>query len=104
MLLQDPYFRTTREVAPALGYKKPALIESVFFPALQGDEGKMSASVANSAIFVSDSQKDIANKINKCVLSQMWCTCWAFECSLLLLLHGHLATCAGIGAVVCRLL
>ena len=32
---QDPYFRMTRDVAPRLGYSKPALIESSFFPALQ---------------------------------------------------------------------
>ncbi|KAL5061489.1 hypothetical protein RYX36_023226 [Vicia faba] len=32
---QDPYFRMTRDVAPKLGYHKPALIESLFFPALQ---------------------------------------------------------------------
>jgi tryptophanyl-tRNA synthetase len=32
---QDPYFRMTRDVAPRLGYSKPALIESTFFPALQ---------------------------------------------------------------------
>ena len=32
---QDPYFRMTRDVAPKLGYFKPALIESSFFPALQ---------------------------------------------------------------------
>jgi len=33
--LQDPYFRMTRDVAPKIGYNKPALIESSFFPALQ---------------------------------------------------------------------
>ena len=32
---QDPYFRMTRDVAPRLGHKKTALIESRFFPALQ---------------------------------------------------------------------
>ncbi|MQL99666.1 hypothetical protein Taro_032390, partial [Colocasia esculenta] len=31
----DPYFRMTRDVAPRIGYQKPALIESSFFPALQ---------------------------------------------------------------------
>ncbi|KAF9612515.1 hypothetical protein IFM89_000437 [Coptis chinensis] len=34
---QDPYFRMTRDVAPRIGYDKPALIESLFFPALQVD-------------------------------------------------------------------
>ncbi|GKV33220.1 hypothetical protein SLEP1_g41750 [Rubroshorea leprosula] len=62
---QDPYFRMTRDVAPRIGYHKPALIESSFFPALQGESGKMSASDPNSAIYVTDSAKDIKNKINK---------------------------------------
>ena len=67
--VQDPYFRLTREHAETLGFKKPALIESQFFPALQGDDGKMSASISTSAIFVSDSAKEIKDKINKCAPS-----------------------------------
>ncbi|XP_022861190.1 tryptophan--tRNA ligase, cytoplasmic-like [Olea europaea var. sylvestris] len=66
---QDPYFRMTRDVAPRIGYHKPALIESSFFPALQGETGKMSASDPNSAIYVTDSGKDIKNKINKYAFS-----------------------------------
>ncbi|XP_050372620.1 tryptophan--tRNA ligase, cytoplasmic [Argentina anserina] len=66
---QDPYFRMTRDVAPRLGYNKPALIESLFFPALQGETGKMSASDPNSAIYVTDSAKDIKSKINKFAFS-----------------------------------
>ncbi|XP_027334406.1 tryptophan--tRNA ligase, cytoplasmic [Abrus precatorius] len=66
---QDPYFRMTRDVAPRLGYHKPALIESLFFPALQGEAGKMSASDPNSAIYVTDSAKDIKNKVNKYAFS-----------------------------------
>ncbi|XAR57526.1 Tryptophan--tRNA ligase [Bertholletia excelsa] len=66
---QDPYFRMTRDVAPRLGYNKPALIESSFFPALQGETGKMSASDPNSAIYVTDSWKDIKNKVNKYAFS-----------------------------------
>ncbi|KFK33947.1 hypothetical protein AALP_AA5G082500 [Arabis alpina] len=62
---QDPYFRMTRDVAPKLGYSKPALIESSFFPALQGNNKKMSASDPNSAIYVTDTAEDIKNKINK---------------------------------------
>ncbi|XP_010512957.1 PREDICTED: tryptophan--tRNA ligase, cytoplasmic-like [Camelina sativa] len=62
---QDPYFRMTRDVAPRLGYSKPALIESSFFPALQGLSGKMSASDPNSAIYVTDTAEDIKNKINR---------------------------------------
>lgn len=66
---QDPYFRMTRDVAPRLGYNKPALIESTFFPALQGETGKMSSSDPNSAIYVTDSGKDIKNKINRYAFS-----------------------------------
>ncbi|KAL3538614.1 hypothetical protein ACH5RR_001980 [Cinchona calisaya] len=60
---QDPYFRMTRDVAPKIGYNKPSLIESTFFPALQGESGKMSASDPNSAIYVNDTAKSIRNKI-----------------------------------------
>jgi len=66
---QDPYFRMTRDAAPKLGHLKPALIESRFFPALQGESGKMSASDTNSAIFVSDTPKMIKNKVNKYAFS-----------------------------------
>uniref|UniRef100_A0A383VE13 Tryptophan--tRNA ligase, cytoplasmic n=1 Tax=Tetradesmus obliquus TaxID=3088 RepID=A0A383VE13_TETOB len=66
---QDPYFRMTRDVAPRLGYQKPALIEARFFPALQGESGKMSASDPNSAVFVNDSAKQIKDKINKYAFS-----------------------------------
>ncbi|XP_075101488.1 tryptophan--tRNA ligase, cytoplasmic isoform X2 [Nicotiana tabacum] len=67
--VQDPYFRMTRDVAPRIGYHKPALIESSFFPALQGENGKMSASDPNSAIYVTDSAKEITNKINRYAFS-----------------------------------
>ena len=54
---QDPYFRMTRDVAPTLKFKKPALLHSTFFPALQGAQTKMSASDANSSIFLTDTPK-----------------------------------------------
>ncbi|KAM3254952.1 hypothetical protein ACQJBY_048403 [Aegilops geniculata] len=66
---QDPYFRMTRDVAPRIGYQKPALIESRFFPALQGENTKMSASDPNSAIYVTDSTKEIKTKVNKYAFS-----------------------------------
>jgi hypothetical protein len=69
---QDPYFRMTRDVAPRLGYEKPALIEARFFPALQGDSGKMSASDANSAIFVSDTPKQIKDKVRVLLRDGFW--------------------------------
>jgi tryptophanyl-tRNA synthetase len=37
-VVQDPYFRMTRDIAPRLGYRKPSLIHSKFFPALQVSE------------------------------------------------------------------
>lgn len=60
---QDPYFRMTRDVAPRLKFPKPALIHSMFFPALQGAKSKMSASDANSAIFLTDTPKQIKTKV-----------------------------------------
>ncbi|XP_071789043.1 tryptophan--tRNA ligase, cytoplasmic-like isoform X2 [Asterias amurensis] len=66
---QDPYFRMTRDVAPRLGYPKPALIHSTFFPALQGAKTKMSASEPNSSIFLTDTAKQIKTKINKYAFS-----------------------------------
>ena len=55
----------TRDVAPRLGFRKPALIHSKFFPPLQGRGGKMSGSIANSAVFLTDTPKQIKDKINK---------------------------------------
>jgi tryptophanyl-tRNA synthetase len=62
---QDPYFRMTRDVAPKIGFLKPSLIHSKFVPGLKGPRSKMSASDPSSAIFVSDSPKEIANKVNQ---------------------------------------
>lgn len=66
---QDPYFRMTRDVAPKLGFPKPALLHSVFFPALQGAHTKMSASTDNTAIFLTDTPAQIKNKVNKYTFS-----------------------------------
>jgi len=66
---QDPYFRLTRDSAPKLGYLKPALIHAKFFPALQGAKSKMSSSDENSAIFVTDTPKQIHEKIMKYAFS-----------------------------------
>ena len=62
---QDAYFRMTRDVAPRMQYHKPALIHSKFFPPLQGRGGKMSGSNSNSAVFLTDTPKQIKDKINK---------------------------------------
>ncbi|KAI9823186.1 MAG: tryptophan--tRNA ligase [Thelocarpon impressellum] len=66
---QDPYFRMTRDVAVRLKYPKPALIHSIFLPALQGPGSKMSASIDSSAIFMSDTAAQIKKKINKYAFS-----------------------------------
>lgn len=60
---QDPYFRLTREVAPKLGYRKPALLHSKFFPALQGAHEKMSASSKISAVYLTDTPEEIYTKV-----------------------------------------
>jgi tryptophanyl-tRNA synthetase len=66
---QDPYFRLTRDVAQTFGYIKPALIHAKFFPALQGAKSKMSSSNANSAIFMTDTKKQIVKKIKSFAFS-----------------------------------
>jgi len=59
---QDPYWRISRDVAPKMGYYKPAQIHSTFLPGL-GPGGKMSASDPNSAIFTTDTPEQIEKKI-----------------------------------------
>lgn len=59
---QDPHFRVTRDVAPKLGYPKPALIHSKFMPGL-GEGGKMSASKPETAIFTTDTPKEAKKKV-----------------------------------------
>ena len=59
----------TRDVAPRLHLPKPALLHSAFLPALQGAQTKMSASDANTAIYVSDTANQIKKKINKYAFS-----------------------------------
>jgi len=66
---QDPYFRMTRDVAPRLGWRKPALIHSKFFPALQGAKTKMSASDQNTSIYLTDTADQIRTKVNKYAFS-----------------------------------
>ncbi|KAL4929896.1 uncharacterized protein BDV17DRAFT_281085 [Aspergillus undulatus] len=68
---QDPYFRLLRENAHKMRYPspKPALIHSKFLTALQGAGGKMSSSDPNSAIFMTDTAKQIKTKINKYAFS-----------------------------------
>ncbi|MGV8142313.1 MAG: tryptophan--tRNA ligase [Candidatus Pacearchaeota archaeon] len=66
---QDPHFRLTRDILPKLGYPKPASIQSSFLPPLQGANGKMSSSNNESAIFLTDSPKEVEHKIKKYAFS-----------------------------------
>jgi tryptophanyl-tRNA synthetase len=59
---QDPYWRIARDVAPKLGFYKPAQIHSKFLPGL-GKGGKMSASQPQTAIFTTDDPEIGENKI-----------------------------------------
>jgi len=59
---QSPYWRVTRDIAPKLGFYKPAEIHSKFIPGL-GPGAKMSASDPNTAIFTTDSPETVRKKI-----------------------------------------
>jgi len=62
---QDPYWRIARDVAPKLGYYKPAAIHNMFLPGLEGPSGKMSASKGDTAIFSIDPPKEVDKKNKK---------------------------------------
>jgi len=66
---QDPHFRVARDVLPKLGYYKPASIQNSFFPGLSGEDGKMSSSKAETAIYMSDTPKEVKRKVNKYAFS-----------------------------------
>ena len=59
---QDPYWRITRDIAPKLGYYKPAQIHCRFLPGL-GKGGKMSASEPDTSIFTVDQPEVVKRKI-----------------------------------------
>jgi tryptophanyl-tRNA synthetase len=59
---QDPYWRITRDVAPKMGFYKPAAIHCKFIPGL-GAGGKMSASEPDTCIFTTDSGKEAERKV-----------------------------------------
>lgn len=62
---QDPYFRMTRDVCAKLKAPKPAGLYNKFFPSLQGFNVKMSGSIPQSGIFMTDKPKEIETKIKK---------------------------------------
>lgn len=59
---QDLYWRISRDVAPKLGFYKPAQIHSKFIPGL-GPGAKMSASDPNTAVFTTDTLEVAERKI-----------------------------------------
>ena len=75
----------TRDAAPRLGWPKPALVHSTFFPALQGPHSKMSASDPTSSIFLTDSSEEIHQKVYSCT---MCVTLMQHVCRLLLVVSG----------------
>jgi len=62
---QDPYWRLQRDIAGSLGYLKAAQIHSKFLPPLTGPEGKMSSSIPESAVYLSDDPKTVERKVMK---------------------------------------
>ncbi|MBI3034550.1 tryptophan--tRNA ligase [Candidatus Woesearchaeota archaeon] len=66
---QDAHFRVTRDIAPKLGYYKPASIHCRFLPPLTGPGGKMSASVAETAIYTTDAPEIAERKIRRYAFS-----------------------------------
>jgi tryptophanyl-tRNA synthetase len=60
---QDPYWRIQRDIAESLGYHKAAAIHSKFMPPLTGIADKMSSSRPETAIYLTDDDKTVKNKI-----------------------------------------
>ena len=61
---QDPHFRVARDVAPGLGYPKPAMIYCKMFPGLSGGD-KMSSSDENATIYTTDKPKVVKKKVGR---------------------------------------
>ncbi len=66
---QDPYWRLQRDLAESLGYRKAAEIHSKFLPPLASSDGKMSSSIPESAVYLSDPPKTVEKKIMKYAFS-----------------------------------
>ena len=68
---QDAHFRVARDVIPKLGFYKPAAIHCIFLPGLGGmmEQGKMSSSEEQTAIFTTDTPEIVKEKIVKYAFS-----------------------------------
>ncbi len=66
---QDPFIRLTRDIATSkdFDFEKPAALHAEFVPSLAGDI-KMSSSTGNQ-IFLSDTEKEVENKIKRYAFS-----------------------------------
>lgn len=59
----------TRDIAPKIGYKKPASLYSSFFSGLAGKKSKMSSSEKTPNIELINTPKEIKDKVNKYAFS-----------------------------------
>lgn len=59
---QDPFWRVTRDIASKIGFPKPSQIHGKFLPSLKAS-GKMSTSQPETALYLSDNEKDVNRKI-----------------------------------------
>lgn len=66
---QDPYWRIQRDIAESFGFFKAAAIHCKFLPPLTSFEGKMSSSIKESAIWLTDNKKEVEKKIKKYAFS-----------------------------------
>jgi tryptophanyl-tRNA synthetase len=61
---QDPHFRLTRDIAPSMGYPKPALLHSQMLPGLQGENVMSTTGGPDSnALFLNDTPETVEQKI-----------------------------------------
>ncbi len=60
---QDPYWRIQRDIAEPLGFQKTAAVHSKFIPPLTGMMDKMSSSKPETAIYLSDNDKAVREKV-----------------------------------------
>jgi tryptophanyl-tRNA synthetase len=66
---QDPYWRIQRDIAESMGYYKAAAVHSKFLPPLTGTKDKMSSSKPETAIYLSDDDKTVRNKVYRYAFS-----------------------------------
>ena len=66
---QDPYWRIQRDIAESMGYYKAAAVHSKFLPPLTGIKDKMSSSKPETAIYLSDDDKTVRNKVYRYAFS-----------------------------------